>query len=142
MPSINQPGRVASDAITKAEVLDAITSDNQTFDGANIDAAVSSRATPADTGAGIDWSDKTPKFGQVGSTTFTVNGSGYLISLKPFGPTSDADASVTIDGTQVFSGQSLSDNDNSVAWTLFYRFDTKLEVSKSGAGVRVCYVID
>jgi len=75
MPSISQPGRVASDKISKSEVLDAITSDNQTFDGANIDAAVSSRAAPADAGVSATEIIDTDISGQA---SLTINEAGLL----------------------------------------------------------------
>jgi len=100
-PNINNPGGVKNDP---AEILDALTSDSTEFPGANIDAAVSSRATPADTGLGIDWSSKTPRVDRAGSITIgsmlSVTGSGYIIGVVTVSDGGATGVSLDIDGTQ------------------------------------------
>jgi hypothetical protein len=154
MPSINQPGRVASDKISKAEVLDAITSDSQKYDGGNIDASVSSRATPADTGSGIDWASKTPKADTTTNLTVSSSAQRDLISVTGSGFVTHATVYVEannsglkgileIDGTEVgrrdleqnisravgedfFGGTSDA---TKVDFRGLYRFNTELKVT-------------
>lgn len=114
MPSIGQPGRVASDKNTANEILDALTTDQTEFSGGNIDAAVSSRATPADTGSGVDWSSKTPASKEVAGVSasgtgdtvvLSVTGSGYLFqaTIALDDQTSVISGDLRIDGTRIGS---------------------------------------
>jgi hypothetical protein len=118
-PNINNPGGTKNDP---AEILDALTSDSTEFPGANIDATVSSRATPADTGLGIDWSAKTPRHDVAGSNTLgnflTVSGSGYILGFVSLGDNTGAGTTLAIDGTDIIThqqGDSKSDMDTGEA---------------------------
>lgn len=81
-----------------------ILSDGTPFDGANIDAPISSA------GQGVDWADKTPRFDRNGDTIGTlvsVSGAGYILHAV-FSPTSDDGSAVepvlSIDGTNILGG--------------------------------------
>jgi len=109
-PNINNPGGVKNDP---AEILDALTSDSTEFPGANIDASVSSRATPADTGLGIDWSSKTPRFERAGTDDsnllFRVNGSGYIFEVVTTHIAGNTGPALEIDNTRVTTFQGKTD---------------------------------
>jgi len=109
-PNINNPGGVKNDP---AEILDALTSDSTEFPGANIDASVSSRATPADTGLGIDWSSKTPRFDRGGTDSsnilFRVTGSGYIFEVVTAHVAGSTGPALEIDNTRVTTFQGKKD---------------------------------
>lgn len=171
MPTIGQPGRVASDKNTAQEILDAITSDSTQFNGADIDAAVSSRATPADTGRGIDWSSKTPRHDRVGTgsggTMLSVSGSGYITGFVTITETLNGETELVIDGSPLlrhkgrvtiasapngtaahdirFSTNEGSDEGIIARTSLQHRFDSSFTVNNPGlsdAQIEVSYVLD
>jgi len=94
MPSISQPGRVASDKNTQQEITDAVFTTGSAQDPANLKAAA------------VDWSSKTVDvFGQEGrgSVLVDVSGSGYFSLV--YGPTdrnNDPEIRFSIDGSTVF----------------------------------------
>jgi len=108
MPTIGQPGRVASDKNTAQEILDALTSDSTQFNGADIDASISSRATPAETGNGVDWSSKTPKSVRAGTDTpgtfLSVSGSGYILDVVQIAQSASQGPDFEVDNVTVFRG--------------------------------------
>lgn len=171
MPTIGQPGRVASDKNTAQEILDALTSDSTQFNGADIDAAVSSRATPADTGRGIDWSSKTPRHDRVGTRSggamLSVSGSGYITGFVSMTVELNGEVELVIDGTSLLRHQSAgeiafvgsetvaqdvrfsktTDRDEGVLnqTNLLHRFDSSFTVNNLGsqdAQIGVTYVLD
>lgn len=146
MPTIGQPGRVASDKNTAQEILDALTDDQTEFSGSDIDTSISSRATPADTGSGVDWSSKTPKLVVVPvGTTTTITGSGYLLSASAVGAIStQRSTQITIDGVDLLGGSSFNrikfaDSPGVNHLSFLYRFNSSMTLSCSGVGGEVGY---
>jgi hypothetical protein len=146
MPTIGQPGRVASDKNTAQEILDALTDDQTEFSGSDIDTSISSRATPADTGSGVDWSSKTPKLVVVPSgTTTNITGSGYLLGASAIGAlSSQRSTQITIDGVDLLSGSSFSrikfaDSPGVNHLSFLYRFNSSMALSCSGVSGEVGY---
>jgi len=154
MPSINQPGRVASSKNTAAEILDALTTDQTEFAGGNIDASVSSRARPADTGEGIDWTTRTPKgavsydnlvLGNSQQTLLSISGSGFVTGVTVYtGANSPVlDAILDIDGTRVDTRtmaqfirdgngerfQGGSESDHLIDFHTLHRFDGSVTIT-------------
>jgi len=105
-PNINNPGGVKNDP---DEIRDGVVSDATRFPGADIDAAISSRASPADTGLGIDWSSKTPRVDIAGTrntgSILSVSGSGYILEIVLLVDTVSSGMSVSIDGTTLYTQQ-------------------------------------
>jgi hypothetical protein len=101
--------------------------------------------------AGIDWSSKTPEVDTgITDTTFSVSGSGYLISV--FGlETSDSTelADLRIDGVSVTGSSDflLSTTGSTIAAVpLYHRFDSSFQVEErsgsQGGNLGVAYVLD
>jgi len=113
----------------------------------NLDAKVSA--------AGVNWASKTPKSDRINAgTTFSISGSGYILSLTPDGifPGS-VSVDVDIDGTAVATGLVVADgsaNSNAdeehaggAAVSVIWRFDSSVAVTENGGGTaRVNYVLD
>jgi len=115
----------------------------------NLDAKVSA--------AGVNWASKTPKsdiISAAAGTTFSISGSGYILSLTPDDIDSNSTASVDvdIDGTTVAtnlilsSGLSSSSPDTAFAGgtavSVIWRFDSSVNITASGGSARVSYVLD
>jgi len=119
MPSISQPGRVASDKNTKQEITDAVFTTGAAQDPADLKAAA------------VDWSSKSYSYFEglnktldKGTTTIvvTVNGSGYFIGgravVTSYGD--DVEAELEVDST-VTGAISLQSDD--VTGTIGTRYD-------------------
>jgi len=146
MPTIGQPGRVASDKNTAQEILNALTDDQTEFSGSDIDASISSRATPSDTGSGVDWSSKTPKLVDVpDGTTTTITGSGYLLSVSTLGSLStQRSVEITIDGVDLLAGSAFSqikvaDNPGVNHLSFLYRFNSSMNLTCNGSSGRLVF---
>jgi len=113
----------------------------------NLDAKVSA--------AGVNWASKTPKSDIVPvGTTFSISGSGYILSLTPDGININSTTSVNvdIDGTTVTTGLLLStgsgnpnadeEHAGGTAVSVIWRFDSSVNITASGGSARVSYVLD
>jgi hypothetical protein len=99
----------------------------------NLDAKVSN------SGQGVEWDNKIPEVDITSSSSFTVTGSGYLVSLKPDGSQS-FNLTLTIDGSQIATN---INNDGGDQITFgFFRFNSSFELSNLGSNIIVSYVLD
>jgi len=106
----------------------------------NLDAKVSNA------GQGVDWASKTPKSDTISDgSTFTVNGSGYLLSVgaADLGGNTRIVAKISIDGVTVFQNQ-VKEETVANAPSFIWRFDSKFEVTDTDTfgGIRINYVFD
>jgi len=136
MPTIGQPGRVASEKNTKQEITDAVFTTGSPVDPNSL------KSSP------VDWSSKTAKIDEIGGFgTLNVSGSGYLTGvMSSAGGTTRVTTIVTIDGTAL-NGNSrfqLSNDNSTSGLPLLHRFDSSLKVEEqTGQGTEVIsYILD
>lgn len=136
MPTIGQPGRVASEKNTQQEITDAVFTTGSPVDPSSL------KSSP------VDWSSKTPKIAEIGSSgTLNVSGSGYLTGLmSSAGGTTRVTVLVKIDGTFLNSIQNiqLSNDSGQSGLPLLHRFDSSMNIDEqTGQGPLIAsYVLD
>jgi len=130
MPTIGQPGRVASEKNTQQEITDAVFTTGSPVDPNSLKAS------------SVDWSSKTAKIEEIDPTkALNVSGSGYLTGvMSSAGGTTRVTTSVFIDGTALHSAVpfQLSEDNSATSLPLLHRFDSSLKVEEqTGVGPMV-----
>lgn len=140
--NLDAPVSTATDKISTSEIATGVdNSSTASTVSTNLDAKVSNA------GQGVDWASKTARSDTVsGGSTFTVNGSGYLLSVAAvdISGSTRVVAKISIDGGAVFQNQ-VKAVDAANAPSFIWRFDSKLEVTdteNTTSGVRINYVLD
>jgi len=106
--------------------------------------------------AGVNWASKTPKSDIVSvGTTFSISGSGYILSLTPDVISIErTSVNVDIDGAAVASGLLVADGNTTfnsdekhaggAAVSVIWRFNSSVSITETEnvSDVRVNYVLD